>query len=82
MGTERRPRPTRLDLDPGSDSLWSPEHDWILQFDQLLSPRRKTWRRPVATTPRGSATPTLDRRRGMKIFINHGKCLLLGLMPE
>ena len=23
------------------DSLWSPEHDWILQFDQLLSPRTK-----------------------------------------
>ena len=22
------------------DSLWSPEHDWILQFDRLLSPKR------------------------------------------
>jgi len=23
------------------DELWSPEHDWILQFDRLLSPKKE-----------------------------------------
>lgn len=51
FGGSRGGKPPPVPAAAADDSLWSPEHDWILQFDRLLSPKTRKASASLASTP-------------------------------